>query len=188
MKSMGQKICISCTCMTFLQFELSLGQNTQLMERLRDLKGDTGRKIFGNAQRLNDIFAWECFFKNIQIVDLVRVGNVWVHKSFWQPCWSCIRYLVNGDIHSCWKLQLLTMGREEFVLCRRATTHGNKKLLNWLQGNSNSSNDWQWMKRYDQILHCMIWFDKHCSGRMTSKTDLSKRRLNINNLWHVSIP
>ena len=57
----GPKIFIGCTCMTFLQFELSLGQNTQLMERLRGLNRYTGRRFFGNAQNLKDIFALDCF-------------------------------------------------------------------------------------------------------------------------------
>ena len=47
----GPKIFIGCTCMTFLQFELSLGQNTQLMERLRDLKRDTAQRLKHSCKR-----------------------------------------------------------------------------------------------------------------------------------------
>ena len=155
MKSMGQKYALVALEWRFSNLSYHWGKIHNLWRAAR-LEQRYGEEIFLECPKAQRYCCMRLFL--IQIVDWVRAGNVWVHKSFWQPCWSRIRYLVNGDIHSCWKLQLLTMGKGESVLCQRATTHGNKKILDWLQGNSNSSNDWQWTWR-DMIKSCITWFD-----------------------------
>ena len=101
----GPKICIGCTWMTFLQFELSLGQNTQLMERLRGLKKDTGRKIFGNAQKLNDIFAWYCFLCKLLIwLEQATSGSINYFGSHVEVAFGIwlMATFIHVENYSCW--------------------------------------------------------------------------------------